>query len=44
MINSGKTPVIEEEIGDVISRAVEVGTLRATTDSAVHVCLKTYEH
>ena len=44
LINSGKTPVIEEEIGDVISRAVEVGTLRATTDSAVHVCLKTYEH
>ena len=32
LINSGKTPVIEEEIGEVISRAVEAGTLRATTD------------
>ena len=32
LINSGKTPVIEEEIGEIISRAVEVGTLRATTD------------
>jgi len=32
LINNGKTPVIEEEIGEVIARAVEVGTLRATTD------------
>jgi len=32
LINSGKTPVIEEEIGEIISRAVKVGTLRATTD------------
>ncbi len=32
LINSGKTPVIEEEIGEIISRAVKAGTLRATTD------------
>jgi len=32
LINSGKTPVIEQDIGDIMARAVEAGTLRATTD------------
>ena len=32
LINSGKTPVIEDDIGDIIARAVESGALRATAD------------
>ena len=32
LINSGNTPVIEADIGDIVAKAVEVGTLRATTD------------
>ena len=32
LINSGKTPVIEDDIGDIIARAVESGVLRATAD------------
>lgn len=31
LINSGQTPIIEAEIGDIIRNAVKVGTLRATT-------------
>ena len=31
MINDGKTPIIEDAIGDIISNAVESGNLRATT-------------
>lgn len=38
LINEGKTPIIEAEIGDIISRSVREGTLRATTSvaEAVH--------
>jgi len=32
LINSGKTPVIEQDIGDIVERAVSSGKLRATTD------------
>ena len=32
LINSGQTPVIEDEIGDIVANAVKAGTLRATTD------------
>ena len=32
LINSGQTPVIEAEIGDIVADGVEAGTLRATTD------------
>lgn len=32
LINSGQTPVIEEEIGEIIAEAVNIGKLRATTD------------
>jgi GDP-mannose 6-dehydrogenase len=32
LINSGQTPVIEQEIGEIISDTVRAGTLRATTD------------
>ena len=34
LINQGQTPIIEAEIGDIISRAVGEGTLRATTSVA----------
>lgn len=33
LINSGKTPVIETEIGEIIENAVQGGRLRATTDA-----------
>jgi len=38
LINQGQTPIIEAEIGDIISRAVRDGALRATTNvaEAVH--------
>jgi GDP-mannose 6-dehydrogenase len=32
LINSGKTPVIEDDIGDIVARAVKTGALRATVD------------
>lgn len=32
LINSGQTPVIEADIGDIVASAVESGSLRATTD------------
>jgi GDP-mannose 6-dehydrogenase len=32
LINSGKTPIIEKDIGDIIERNVLEGRLRATTD------------
>jgi len=32
LINSGQTPVIEDEIGAIVSAAVKSGALRATTD------------
>jgi GDP-mannose 6-dehydrogenase len=34
LINRGMTPVIEDQIGDIIATAVEAGTLKATTDVA----------
>lgn len=34
IINSGKSPIVEPQIGDLIHAAVEKGKLRATTDSA----------
>lgn len=33
LINQGRTPVIEREIGEIIRSAVTAGTLRATTDA-----------
>jgi GDP-mannose 6-dehydrogenase len=32
LINAGKTPIIEKDIGEIIERAVAEGRLRATTD------------
>ena len=32
LINQGKTPIIEKDIGEIIEKAVEQGLLRATTD------------
>jgi len=32
LINQGKTPIIEKDIGDMIARAVAAGRLRATTE------------
>ena len=32
LINAGKTPIIEKDIGDIIQKAVAEGKLRATTD------------
>ena len=32
LINAGRTPIIEKDIGDLIASAVESGHLRATTD------------
>lgn len=32
LINSGQTPVIEAEIGEIVAAAVKAGTLRATSD------------
>ena len=34
LINAGKTPIIEKDIGEIIATAVDQGTLRATTDVA----------
>jgi GDP-mannose 6-dehydrogenase len=34
LINSGKTPIIEKDIGEIIRENVEAGRLRATTDVA----------
>src|SRR5262245_62857710 len=33
LINSGRTPIIEERIGDMIADAVRTGRLRATVDA-----------
>ena len=32
LINQGKTPIIEKDIGEIIEQAVQQGLLRATTD------------
>ena len=32
LINAGKTPIIEKDIGEIIERAVAEGRLRATSD------------
>ena len=32
LINAGKTPIIERDIGEIIERAVAEGRLRATSD------------
>ncbi len=32
LINAGRTPIIERDIGEIIAAAVEEGRLRATTD------------
>jgi GDP-mannose 6-dehydrogenase len=37
LINAGKTPIIEKEIGEIIERQVAAGRLSATTDVAVAV-------
>ena len=37
LINAGKTPIIEMDIGQVIERQVEIGRLSATTDVAAAV-------
>lgn len=37
MVNQGRTPVIEDRIGDLIAEQVAAGRLRATTDSALAV-------
>lgn len=34
LINAGKAPIIEKDIGEIIEQAVEAGKLRATTDGA----------
>ncbi len=34
LINQGKTPVIEKDIGEIIAKAVKSSRLRATTDTA----------
>jgi GDP-mannose 6-dehydrogenase len=34
LINSGKSPIIEAEIGDLLAAGVAAGTVRATTDAA----------
>src|SRR3990170_3678779 len=33
LINDGKSPIVEEQIGDLIASAVGSGKLRATTDA-----------
>ena len=33
LINQGQTPIIEQDIGDMIASAVERGLLRATTEA-----------
>ena len=37
LINDGKTPIIEQDIGDLISKSVSKGLLSATTDVAAAV-------
>jgi GDP-mannose 6-dehydrogenase len=37
LINAGKTPIIEKDIGQIIERQVEIGRLSATTDVAAAV-------
>lgn len=37
LINEGRSPIIEEEIGEIIALAVKAGKLRATTDAAAAV-------
>ncbi len=37
MVAAGKTPIIEDEIGDIIATAVKEGRLRASTDVAAAV-------
>ncbi|MEQ1757816.1 MAG: nucleotide sugar dehydrogenase [Vicinamibacterales bacterium] len=37
IVREGRTPIIEDEIGDVISREVKSGRLRATTDATAAV-------
>ena len=34
IINSGKSPIVEEGIGDLLQQVVEAGALRATTDTS----------
>ena len=34
LVNAGKTPIIEKDIGEIIAAAVAAGNLRATTDVA----------
>jgi GDP-mannose 6-dehydrogenase len=37
LINAGKTPIIEKDIGQIIERQVEIGRLSATTDVSTAV-------
>ncbi len=37
LINAGKTPIIEKDIGRIIKQQVAAGRLSATTDAAVAV-------
>jgi GDP-mannose 6-dehydrogenase len=37
IVNSGRSPVIERDLGGIIAQAVSAGTLRATTDAATGV-------
>ena len=37
LINDGKSPIVEAEIGDIIAKGVEDGLLEATTDAAAAV-------
>ena len=37
LINQGKSPVVEKDVGEMIAEAVAAGTLRATTDSAAAI-------
>jgi GDP-mannose 6-dehydrogenase len=38
LINAGQSPIIEAEIGDLLSEAVKSGTLRATDDADHAIC------
>lgn len=37
LINQGKSPVVEKDVGEMIAAAVAAGALRATTDSAAAI-------
>lgn len=37
MVNAGQTPIIEEQIGELIQEAVQAGRLRATSDTAAAI-------